>query len=73
MIYNIENYPNNQVFIYNRYGEEVYRKKGYLNTWNGRKHGNTGKALPDNTAYFYQLDLDGNGTIDYKGWIYKTK
>jgi len=73
MIYNIENYPNNQVFIYNRYGEEVYRKKGYLNTWNGRKQGNTGKALPDNTAYFYQLDLDGNGTIDYKGWIYKTK
>ncbi len=73
MIYNIENYPNNQVFIYNRYGEEVYRKKGYLNTWNGRKQGNTGKSLPDNTAYFYQLDLDGNGTIDYKGWIYKTK
>ena len=73
MIYNIENYPNNQVFIYNRYGEEVYRKKGYLNTWSGRKQGNTGKALPDNTAYFYQLDLDGNGTIDYKGWIYKTK
>ncbi|WP_298948890.1 gliding motility-associated C-terminal domain-containing protein [uncultured Polaribacter sp.] len=73
MIHNIENYPNNQVFIYNRYGEEVYRKKGYLNTWSGRKQGNTGKALPDNTAYFYQLDLDGNGTIDYKGWIYKTK
>ena len=73
MIYNIENYPNNQVFIYNRYGEEVYRKKGYLNTWEGRQQGNTGKALPDNTAYFYKLDLDGNGTIDYKGWIYKTK
>jgi gliding motility-associated-like protein len=73
MIYNIENYPNNKVYIYNRYGKEVYRKTGYRNTWDGTSQRGGTTALPDNTAYFYQLDLDGNGTIDYKGWIYKTK
>ena len=24
-------------------------------------------------SYYYQIDLDGNGSIDYDGWIYITK
>src|SRR5690606_22660535 len=31
VIYNIERYPDNEVIIYNRWGNEVYRIKGYNN------------------------------------------
>ena len=35
VIKNIENYPNNHVLIYNRWGNLVYEKNGYNNDWKG--------------------------------------
>ena len=35
MIYNIENYPNNNLSVHNRWGKLVYSKKGYKNDWDG--------------------------------------
>ncbi|MEG3657397.1 Calx-beta domain-containing protein, partial [Arenibacter palladensis] len=60
----IEDYPNNTLEIYDRYGNEVFTANGYDNTWMG-----TGKNgdLPKGT-YFYILDL-GDGTEVRKGWI----
>ncbi|WP_172435974.1 Ig-like domain-containing protein [Sediminicola luteus] len=72
----IENFPNNSLTIFDRYGNEVFAAQGYDNSWDGT--GDNGE-LPKGT-YFYILDLgeplntDGpNGTTIVgglsKGWI----
>ena len=78
MIYNIENHPNNIVRVYNRWGNEVFSARGYQNDWDGRyvkSNGSVGSdsLLPEASSYYYQIDLDGNGTVDYDGWLYITK
>ncbi|MET6992082.1 Calx-beta domain-containing protein, partial [Sediminicola arcticus] len=63
-INDIQDYPNNILEIYDRYGNQVYSKANYDNTWNGE--GKNGE-LPKGT-YFYILDL-GDGSEVRKGWI----
>jgi gliding motility-associated-like protein len=66
-IENIENYPNNKVYIYNRWGNKLFETSNYNNynnAWNGTANGN---VLPSGT-YFYVIKLD-NGTGVKKGWI----
>jgi gliding motility-associated-like protein len=62
VIGDIEAYPGNEVFVYNRWGNLVYRRKNYDNSngWDGRWEG---RALPDG-AYFYFIDLaDGKKPV----------
>ncbi|MEL6923927.1 MAG: gliding motility-associated C-terminal domain-containing protein, partial [Bacteroidota bacterium] len=59
----IENYPDNRLTIFNRWGNQVYDVKGYRNNWRGTWKG---KDLPDGT-YFYVLE-DGAGNA-YNGYI----
>jgi gliding motility-associated-like protein len=78
VIYNIENHPNNIVRVYNRWSNEVFSARGYQNDWDGRhvkSNGSVGSnsLLPEASSYYYQIDLDGNGTVDYDGWLYITK
>lgn len=63
----IERYPNNQLEIFNRWGNLVYYQKGYKNTWDGKADGSA-KTLPEGT-YFYILDL-GDGSKKTSGWVY---
>ncbi|KAF2335290.1 T9SS type B sorting domain-containing protein, partial [Flavobacterium nitrogenifigens] len=63
----IERYPDNQLEIFNRWGNLVYYKKGYDNTWDGKEE-NSAKTLPEGT-YFYILDL-GDGSKKTSGWLY---
>ncbi|MCG2459781.1 gliding motility-associated C-terminal domain-containing protein, partial [Flavobacteriaceae bacterium F89] len=60
----IRNYKNNKLEIFDRYGNKVFSKTNYDNTWSG-----TGKNgdLPKGT-YFYSLDL-GDGSAARTGWI----
>jgi gliding motility-associated-like protein len=58
--------PDNEVIIINRWGDEVFNAKPYLNDWGGTYQG---KPLPAGT-YYYILKLndleevlDGNITI----------
>jgi gliding motility-associated-like protein len=71
-INNIQNYPNNSVKVYNRWGDLIFSRNSYQNDWNG-SYSNNGSNTPDASSYYYQIDLDGNGSIDYDGWIYITK
>ena len=48
----IEDFPNNEVRIYNRWGEIIYEKNGYANDWSGTT--TDGKKLSDG-AYYYVL------------------
>ena len=58
------------VRVFNRWGDEVFNKRNYLSDWDGT---NKGKNLPEAASYYYQIDLEGNGTVNYDGWIYITR
>jgi gliding motility-associated-like protein len=61
----IESFRDNELTIFNRWGNQVYYKIGYTNEngWDGTWEG---RPLPDGT-YFYVLD-DGEGTI-FSGYV----
>lgn len=59
VIENIHLYPGNELSVYNRWGNEVFKKKNYDNKWNGNN-------LSDGT-YYYLLKLP-NGK-SFKGWV----
>jgi gliding motility-associated-like protein len=68
VIYNIENHPNHIVRLYSRWGDEVMYARNYQNDWSGN-YVNKTNPLPSN-SYYYQIDLDGDGTVEHSGWIY---
>ncbi len=78
VIDNIEYYPNNKLQVFNRYGNLVYEKEGYLNDWNGNANvskginlifdGEGNETLPSGT-YFYVLDLGVELIEPYVGYV----
>ncbi|HHB80121.1 MAG TPA: T9SS type B sorting domain-containing protein, partial [Saprospiraceae bacterium] len=63
----IDNYPNNEVFVFNRWGNEVFHRNGYSNSepWDGMW---SDTHLPVGT-YYYVIVL-GNGSMKkYRGYI----
>jgi gliding motility-associated-like protein len=72
-IVGLENFPDNSLQIFNRWGNIVYKMNGYDNMWDG--YGNVSgqiskKRLPPGT-YYYVLKL-GNGKKPLTGYIYMT-
>ncbi|MCT4582646.1 MAG: gliding motility-associated C-terminal domain-containing protein [Flavobacteriales bacterium] len=61
-----EEYPENEITIYNRWGEIVYKAAPYLNDWDGTSTSKglklMGNTLPEDT-YFYTLTLGPNSPI----------
>jgi len=57
VVHGLSVYPQNLLSIYNRWGNLVYEKENYNNTWDGKS--NTGADLPDGT-YFVILKLNAN-------------
>jgi gliding motility-associated-like protein len=67
----LENYPNNSVDIYNRWGNKVFSASPYMNNWDGTSQNNLsvgGDKLPTGT-YFILFNLGDDSDI-YKGTIY---
>jgi gliding motility-associated-like protein len=58
----LDKFPNNEVYIYNRWGSIVYSKKPYDNSWGGENA--SGADLPSG-AYYYLIKLNDadNNTI----------
>ena len=69
IVQEIDKYPNNELTIYNRWGNLVYKKKPYDNTWNGKSNVSVmgSDDLPEGT-YYYILKYDKNRTA--KGSVY---
>jgi gliding motility-associated-like protein/uncharacterized repeat protein (TIGR01451 family) len=67
----IENYPNNKLHVYNRYGTLVYDTSHYTNDWDGTANVsgtiNVSDKLPTGT-YYYVLDV-GVDNIVKSGWL----
>jgi hypothetical protein len=60
---NIEQFPNNTVRIFNKWGAEIYTAQGYDNV----KKRFEGNNSPDG-VYLYLID-PGNGTSTIKGTV----
>jgi gliding motility-associated-like protein len=56
----LELYPDNELNVYSRWGQPVYRAEGYRNGW-------TGEGLAAGT-YYYSLLLRRTGKL-LKGWV----
>jgi gliding motility-associated-like protein len=63
-----EQYPDFELFIYNRYGVEVFSGSSDQPDWNGKKD-NSGEVLPAGT-YFYGIKLNDEDEIRFRGWVY---
>jgi len=57
----IENFPDNEVSIFNRWGNEVYKQTSYNNEegWDGQFQD---APLPDGT-YFYIIQIEGRAPL----------
>ena len=61
----VEENPRNQLIVYNRWGDEVYRASPYNNDWNGTYND---QDLPDG-VYFYVFKEDESDTEARKGTL----
>jgi len=62
---NRDEFPDSQVLIFNRWGDEVFRSSTpYLNNWDGTFNG---EELPADT-YFYVVNF-GNGQAPLNGYL----
>jgi gliding motility-associated-like protein len=67
VVHGIDAYPENEITIFNRWGNVVYQKNNYANEWDGTN--TSGEPLPDAT-YFVILNVQGaDGTITLKGYV----
>lgn len=67
----IEYYPNNSVFIFNRWGDKLWETTGYNNqdkVWNGYSQ-ITGELLVNGT-YYYIVNVEDK---QFKGWVELTR
>ncbi|WP_294675628.1 Ig-like domain-containing protein [uncultured Fluviicola sp.] len=72
VIKGIESYPDNQLTVFNRWGNVVFSADGYLNTWDGTSNSSLnvgGTELPTGT-YFYVLDTKDESAGVLKGYVY---
>ena len=69
MVLKIEGYSNNKVSIYSKSGVLIYETRNYLNTW---PRDSDSERIPEG-SYYYIIDLENNGAIDYQGWLYLTR
>jgi gliding motility-associated-like protein len=67
----IENYPNNSIVVFNRWGNQVYSAEPYDNSWNGECNESGtigGNTVPEGT-YFFIFKSDRNAEVK-QGFIY---
>lgn len=67
----LDNYPNNSLQIYNRWGNSVYTSKPYKNNWDGAPNsaGKTGSGRLPSGTYFFLLELGDEANTQFKGFV----
>ncbi len=64
----IENYPNRDIRVYNRYGHEGFSAKAYQNDWRGTYKDNSDR-LPA-SSYYYLINLGDDRSPTISGWLF---
>ncbi|MDD2198244.1 MAG: gliding motility-associated C-terminal domain-containing protein [Bacteroidales bacterium] len=67
VISGLEQYPNNELYVFSRWGNEVYSMSPYQNEWEGKNSSDS--QLPSGT-YYYVLKLNDNDDTVLKGFVY---
>ncbi|MBL0048663.1 MAG: tandem-95 repeat protein [Bacteroidetes bacterium] len=67
VIRGLSNYPDNRLTIYNRWGNIVYQKTAYDNSWNGLSDKGDGKVTQG--TYYYVLELSADDLEPRKGYV----
>ncbi|WP_191906961.1 ice-binding family protein [Adhaeribacter soli] len=62
-IKNLESYPDNELTVINRWGNEVYKQKGYRNSWQG------GSLSGGTYYYILRVKLCNNEEKTFKGYV----
>ena len=69
----VKEYPNNVLYIYDRWGHLVFEQERYDNSWNGKRHPRYTQygwdELPTGT-YYYVLNFPKGERTDQSGCIY---
>ena len=68
-----EDYPNNNLEIYNRYGNLVFKTHSYKNDWKGIANVNgtfSGNMLPTGTYYYIFETGDSALNVAKSGWLF---
>jgi gliding motility-associated-like protein len=70
-ILGLEDYRENKLTVFNRWGHKVYEAENYLNDWGGWSDGplTLGDGILPKGTYFYVLDL-GDGSDLLKGYFF---
>jgi gliding motility-associated-like protein len=73
VIKGLEKYPQNKIEIFNRWGNKVYEKAPYDNSWSGTSRRNGTVVLGDgvlpNGTYYYVLDFGVPGVPPQTGYV----
>jgi gliding motility-associated-like protein len=73
VIRGIENYPNNTLTIFNRWGNKVYEESPYKNNWTGNSKNASGIMLGEGVlpigTYFYIIDFGVEGVKAQTGFV----
>ncbi|OYU95266.1 MAG: hypothetical protein CFE21_13265 [Bacteroidetes bacterium B1(2017)] len=72
----LSDFPDNELTIFNRWGETVYHAVNYQNNWDGKPNKNTllsgNDGIVPNDTYFYILVTKANNKTS-TGYVYITK
>ena len=69
VVKNIEHFPDNEFFVFDKQGNLIFHVEYYDNTWYGIKE--DGKEVVENEMCYYILD-DGKGTV-HTGYLQVVK
>ncbi|MFY7990139.1 MAG: HYR domain-containing protein [Fluviicola sp.] len=67
VVHGIKSYPDNNITVFNRWGNIVYQKDGYADEWYGEN--NAGEALPDATYFVILKAMVGDKEVVLQGYV----
>jgi len=71
VIKGVDNYPDNKISVFNRWGNLIYEKENYMNTWDATPNRGilTGKGKVQPGTYYYIFEFNSEDMTPAKGYI----
>ncbi len=69
VIENLQNFPDHEIVVYNRWGNKVFEARDYQNDWDGTSRASGARKLPVG-PYLYIIEFNDSKTEALQGWVY---